>query len=69
MIASAVGGIPEVVQEGKTGYLVPANDIKALAKAIIDFYSNCDLERSFEYISQENAKYSWNPLIEVIEKL
>lgn len=69
VIASAVGGIPEVVQEGKTGYLVPPNDPEALAKSIIKFYHECDLKESFHYITQENAKYSWQPFIEVIEKL
>lgn len=33
-IASSVGGIPEVVQHGLTGLLVPPNDVGALAGAI-----------------------------------
>jgi len=35
VIASRVGGIPEVVQDGETGLLVPAGDAPALAQAIV----------------------------------
>ncbi|MBI9032453.1 glycosyltransferase family 4 protein [bacterium] len=69
VIATAVGGIPEVIQEGKTGSLVLADNPKALAKAILDFYETFDLKESYQYILQENSKYSWQPFIEVIEKL
>lgn len=34
VIASRVGGLPEVVLDGKTGFLVPPGDIDALAAAI-----------------------------------
>ncbi len=34
VVASAVGGIPEVVADGETGFLVPADDAAALATAI-----------------------------------
>ncbi|MBW4596508.1 MAG: glycosyltransferase family 4 protein [Brasilonema angustatum HA4187-MV1] len=40
VIASAVGGIPEYLQDGETGVLVPANNIKMLAQAITHLSSD-----------------------------
>lgn len=37
VIASNVGGVPEIVQHGKNGLLVPANDRVALTNAMISF--------------------------------
>lgn len=34
VVATAVGEVPAVVQDGRTGLLVPAEDVEALAKAI-----------------------------------
>ncbi|HKR66191.1 MAG TPA: glycosyltransferase [Thermoanaerobaculia bacterium] len=36
IVASRVGGIPEIVEEGVTGHLVPPGDADALARAIGD---------------------------------
>jgi glycosyltransferase involved in cell wall biosynthesis len=69
VIASAVGGIPEVITQDKTGSLVVANDPQALAQAIIDFYNKFDLKEAYQAIMQENSKYSWQPFIEQIESL
>jgi len=35
VVATAVGGLPEMVDHGRTGYLVPPRDAKALAEAIV----------------------------------
>ena len=36
VISTWVAGIPELMQHGKTGWLVPAGDINALVEAITD---------------------------------
>ena len=40
VIATRVGGIPELIKDGKTGLLVPPGDPKALADAIIYLLDN-----------------------------
>jgi glycosyltransferase involved in cell wall biosynthesis len=34
VIGSSVGGIPEVIADGITGFLTPAGDVRALAEGI-----------------------------------
>jgi len=36
VIASDVGGLPEIVADGQTGMLVPSGDVEALARAIAE---------------------------------
>lgn len=43
VVATHAGGLPEVVQDGITGYIVPKNDHEALAGRIIAFLENPDL--------------------------
>jgi glycosyltransferase involved in cell wall biosynthesis len=45
VIATAVGGVPEVIREGENGLLVPANDVLALAAAIRRFFDDEELRR------------------------
>jgi glycosyltransferase involved in cell wall biosynthesis len=35
VLATSVGGLPELVDEGKTGFLVPPDDVPALARALV----------------------------------
>ena len=45
VVASRVGGIPEVVTEGEHGYLVPPSDTEALATALGRYVADPDLAR------------------------
>lgn len=47
VVASAVDGIPEVVQDGKTGFLVPPNEPDALANRINILLGDSRLRRAF----------------------
>ncbi len=46
-VASSVGGIPEIIQEGVTGHLVPPQDPKALAEALLDLLTHPEKARRF----------------------
>jgi glycosyltransferase involved in cell wall biosynthesis len=39
-VATAVGGVPEVMVDGKTGFLVPARDHEAMAERIVHLLKN-----------------------------
>ena len=39
-VATSVGGLPEVVADGETGYLVPPRDPKALAARLVELLSD-----------------------------
>jgi glycosyltransferase involved in cell wall biosynthesis len=43
IVATNVGGIPEYIEDGVTGKIVPLKNPEALAAAIIDLLSNVDL--------------------------
>ncbi len=54
VVASNVGGIPELALDGKTGYLVPHSDSKALASAINKLLAN---PRTAKEMGQAGQKY------------
>src|SRR5262249_41625051 len=47
VVATAVGGTPEVVITGQTGFLVPPGDAKPLGERILDLLRNPDWARHF----------------------
>jgi glycosyltransferase involved in cell wall biosynthesis len=40
VVATSISGVPELVQQGDTGWLVPPEDAVALADALIEIYRN-----------------------------
>ncbi len=69
VLATRVGGLPEAVVEGKTGYLVPPEDSEALACAIVDFFQQKRGPEMEREIQLALPKFSWDVLIDTIEKI
>lgn len=55
IIASYIGGIPEIIENEKTGVLVPSGDAKALAAAIGTLCKNFDLANAFAAAAQKKT--------------
>lgn len=65
VVASAVGGFREVIEDGKSGILVPPKDVNALAEAIIDLLKNDEQKQKMsEYIYNEyfQGEKSWSAI-------
>jgi len=56
VVASNVGGIPEIIEDGKTGLLVPPKDEKALAGAIIKLFTSKGLADSIAAAGASNVE-------------
>jgi glycosyltransferase involved in cell wall biosynthesis len=69
VIATNVGGLPEVVIHQQTGLIVPPNDPMALAKAIIEFFHEGQISEYVPNIREEKKKYSWERMVQAIEEL
>lgn len=69
VIATNVGGLPEVVLDNQTGYVVEPKNSDALASAIIRFFKENKAADFKTAIEQEADRYSWKRMTETIESL
>jgi glycosyltransferase involved in cell wall biosynthesis len=61
VVATAVGGVPEIVTDGVTGYLVPPKDSAALAKAIATVLDSDGIDSIVgTAAAHARAKLTWN---------
>lgn len=68
VVVTDVGGLPDVVDDNKTGYVVESRNPNALAEAVIKFYMNSDNNWK-ENIVQKAKEFSWEVMGEKIDKL
>ena len=69
VIITKVGGLPEFVAEGKSGYTVPPEDPAALARAVLAFYDAGGRDRLSEGVRAQAALYSWDGLADSLLEL
>jgi glycosyltransferase involved in cell wall biosynthesis len=68
VITTAVGGLPEVVTDGETGFVVPPSDSAALATAMIRYFQEDCAPRFTANIKARRHMLSWSTLVRLIEE-
>jgi len=74
VVATRVGGIPEVVAEGETGILIPPRDPEGLARAIFGLYTDRNLaerlgNRGYEVVRRKfSAEAMVSRIVDLYEK-
>ena len=61
VLGTKVGGIPDMVEDGLTGRLVPSGDAVALADALLDLIRNKDKARSMGAAGREKSERLYAP--------
>ena len=69
VIATIVGGLPDVVTDGKTGFLVEPENPQAIADAISKLFTPGVAEKFEAGVKEESYRFSWDRMVKHIEKL
>ena len=70
IVATNVGGMPEIIKEDENGFLVEPMDSQQLAKKIIFLLQNEDIRKRFSSNNTERAKnYNWSTIVTSLEEV
>jgi glycosyltransferase involved in cell wall biosynthesis len=67
VIASDIGGIPEYVSEGKTGFLFPPGDAAELANRVCRLLTDPGLQQRFGRAARQLAEQQFSPAARLAE--
>lgn len=68
MVVTNVGGLPEIVEDGKAGYVVEVSE-KAIADAIFDFFDTNQVEKLTAGVIENKEQFSWKNMVEGLERM
>jgi glycosyltransferase involved in cell wall biosynthesis len=71
VVATRVGGIPEIIDDGKSGLLVAPKDPQALARAILRLLGDKELAKRFATCARERVQeeFSFERLLSQLDRL
>ena len=56
VVSTKVSGAEDLIEDGKSGFLVPVGDVKKLEEAILKLATDCDLRKRMGEAARERVK-------------
>lgn len=69
VIVTNVGGLPDVVEDDKTGYVVEPKNPKALSEKIVDYFVQNKETEFVRNVREEAYRFDWDRMVEKIEMI
>ncbi|MFQ6610351.1 MAG: glycosyltransferase [Fidelibacterota bacterium] len=69
VVVTRVGGLPEVINEGKSGFIINPGDSEALAHTLADGLKNRSFEKMIPHVIEEKKRFTWESMVTAIEEL
>jgi glycosyltransferase involved in cell wall biosynthesis len=71
VVASEVGGIPEVLDGGRAGRLVPPGSVPELARALSELYDDAEERRRLGEYGRRSVvpRYDWERVVDQLQAL
>ena len=69
VVVTNVGGLPDVVEDGKTGYVVEPENPVVLADAVVRYFVENREEEFEENVKKEAYRFDWDRMVETVERL
>jgi glycosyltransferase involved in cell wall biosynthesis len=71
VVATAVGGVPELMEDGVSGLLIPPNDAIALSRALARILMDHDLSRCLAAAGRQRAlrDFTLDQMVRGVERL
>ena len=69
VIVTDVGGLPEIVEEKKSGFIINSEDPDELASVLLKYLGTNQIEKMSNFIKEYKNKFSWKNFVESVELL
>jgi glycosyltransferase involved in cell wall biosynthesis len=69
VVVTAVGGLPEVVSPGRTGFIVPSRNPTAIAEAVSRFFEEGWGAKMAPFFESEKERFSWEAMVRAVDDL
>lgn len=69
VVVTNVGGLPDVVENEKTGYVIEAGKSECLTEVVVKYFKGNGQYQMTDSIRKQKYRFSWDRMTEIVERL